>query len=220
MKLTRFGQSCILIETKDKRILVDPGNYNYEDSLLETEWINIGIILVTHKHWDHCNEEAIKTIIERDGSELYSTQEVADTYPNLKFNIIKQGDIIEKEEIKIEVVNAVHGFLPFLKGGKEANENVGYIVDDGNKRAYFVGDSICFDNDYRCNIIFVPICNHGLVMGPFEAGLFAKETGAELVIPYHYESPKFPGDLDKVKEEFDKQELNYKILELKESIEI
>ena len=128
--------------------------------------------------------------------------------------------MVEKSGMKIEVVKAVHGFTPFLKGGNEVNNNVGYIVDDGNKRAYFVGDSICFDNDYKCDIIFVPICNHGLVMSPFEAGLFSKETEAEIVVPYHYESPKFPGDLDKVKEEFDKQGLNYKILGLKESIEI
>lgn len=220
MKLTRFGQSCVLLETKGKRILVDPGSYHYDDSLVDNEWIGISLILITHKHGDHCNVEAINKIIARDNSELYTTQEVAKTYSELSPKIIKQGDNININSIKIEVVNAVHGYIPTLKGGKEALEGVGYIVDDGEKRAYFTGDTICFANDYKCDVIFVPICNHGLVMSPFEAGLFAKETGAELVVPYHYESPNYPGDLDKTKKEFDKQGLNYKILERGESVEV
>lgn len=57
-------------------------------------------------------------------------------------------------------------------------------------------------------------------MGPYEAGMFAKETGAELVIPYHYDSPKYPGDLVKTKEEFEKQELNYRILGNKDLISL
>jgi L-ascorbate metabolism protein UlaG (beta-lactamase superfamily) len=56
-------------------------------------------------------------------------------------------------------------------------------------------------------------------MGPFEAALFAKETGAKLVIPVHYDNPAYPIDLEKVREEFDKQELNYKILDTGESLE-
>lgn len=220
MKLTRFGQSCVLVETKDKRILVDPGSYHYDESLLDNEWNKTDLILVTHKHGDHCNDDAIKGIITRNNSEFYTTQEVADAHSELYPKIIKEGGSFDIGGIKIEVVHAVHGYIPFLKGGKEALENVGYIIDDGTKRVYFTGDTICFDNNYKCDVVFVPICNHGLVMSPFEAGLFAKETGAELTIPYHYESPKFPGDLDKTREEFDKQELNYKILERGESIEV
>lgn len=220
MKLTRFGQFCVLIETKGKRILVDPGSYYYDESFLDNEWSKIDLVLVTHKHEDHCNTGAIKGVIIRNNSEFYTTQEVADAHTDLSPKIIKQGDNINIDGIKIEVVHAIHGYIPFLRGEKEVFENVGYIIDDGERRAYFASDTICFKNDYKCDIIFVPICNHGLVMSPFEAGLFAKETEAELTIPYHYESPKFPGDLDKTRTEFDKQSLNYKILERGESIEV
>lgn len=51
-------------------------------------------------------------------------------------------------------------------------------------------------------------------MGPFEASLFAKETGAELAIPVHYDNPNYPADLNKVKDAFEKQGVNYKILDL------
>ena len=31
MKITKFPQSCLLIETKGKKILVDPGNLKYKE---------------------------------------------------------------------------------------------------------------------------------------------------------------------------------------------
>jgi len=124
------------------------------------------------------------------------------------------------DAIKIEVVNAVHGYIPHLKGKLEINENIGFIVDDGSNRIYQTSDSIGFKNDYKCDILCVPVCNHGLVMGPFEAAKFAKETEAKLVIPIHFDNPMFPVDLNKVKEEFEKENLKYKILEIGKSIEI
>ena len=57
-------------------------------------------------------------------------------------------------------------------------------------------------------------------MGAFEASLFAKETGAKLVIPLHTDSPKYPVNFDFVKEMFEKNEVEYTILENDESIEV
>ena len=97
---------------------------------------------------------------------------------------------------------------------------IGFIVDDSSKRYYFTSDTLCFDNDYKCDVVFVPVCNHGLVMGPFEAAAFSKEHGASLIIPVHYDNPSYPTDLEKVKEEFSKLDLNLKVLNIKESVEI
>ena len=55
-------------------------------------------------------------------------------------------------------------------------------------------------------------------MGPFEAALFAKETGAELAVPTHYDNPKFPTDLRQVEKQFIEQGMNHRVLEIKESI--
>jgi len=220
MKLTRFGQSCVLIETKEKRILIDPGVLKYEASLLEEHWKDIDILLVTHKHGDHFNVNAIKDILKDLKTKFYSTQEVANASAEVSPKIIKEGDVLEFEEVKVNIVKAVHGYLPHLKGGREIYENVGYIIDDGEHKVYATSDTLCFDNDYKCDVLFVPVCNHGLVMGPFEAAFFAKDIGAKLVIPYHYDNLDYPVDLGVVKKEFEKRELNYKILDIGESITI
>ena len=219
MKITKFAQSCVLIETKGKRILVDPGYLEFDKSLLKKGWNDIDILLVTHKHGDHCYDDAIIEIVKNLKTEFYTTKETAKEHSKLNPKIIKQGDVLKFGSIKVTAVKMVHGYIPLLKG-REVKEGVGYIIDDGSNKLYLAGDIICFDNDYKCDVVFVPVCNHGVVMGPYEAALFAKETGAKLVLPYHYDNLKYPTDLKQVKQQFEKQELNYKILKIGESVTI
>ena len=216
MKITKYPQSCLLIETKEKKILIDPGILNYKDEYFNI-WNNVDIILITHKHPDHCNtavlEKLNKSIL------IYSTKEVKEANENLSINTIKENDILKIGDITIEVVHAIHGYQPLLKG-KEINENVGYIIDDGENRLYTTSDTICFKNNYKANILCVPITGHGLTMSAFEAALYAKEVGANITIPVHMDNPAFPPDLNYFKEMFEKYEAEYEILENGETIEI
>ena len=218
MKIIKFAHSCVLIEINGKRILIDPGNLQFDESLLKSQWADIDIMLVTHKHGDHCLDEAIKRMMQNPKTEFYASQEVAAAHKELSPQVVKEGDTLNLGDIKIEVVKAVHGYMPFLKGENEIKENIGYIISDGKSRIYHASDTVSFKNDYKCDVIFVPICDHGLVMGTYEASLFAKETSAKLVIPIHYDNPKYPVDLNNAKEEFEKQGLNYEILGIGESV--
>lgn len=217
MKITKFPQSCLLIEAKGKKILVDPGNLKYKEEYFDI-WNNVDIILITHKHPDHCNTEILENL--NKNIIIYSTKEVAEANKSLKISIIKENDIIELDNIKIEVVHAIHGYQPLLKGAKEVYENVGYIIDDGQNRLYTTSDTICFKNDYKADILCIPVTGHGLTMSAFEAALYAKEVGAVLTIPIHMDNPVFPPDFDFIKEMFEKYEVEYEILENDESIEI
>ncbi len=215
MKITKYPQSCLMIETNNKRILIDAGGLKYRDKFLE-EWKTADVILITHKHGDHINSDVLKDF----NIPIYSTQEVQDTYPEIKFNIAKENDILDFGSIKIEIVKAVHGYNPLLKNGGQVFENVGYIVDDGNHRLYVTSDTICFNNDYKADIVALPVTAHGLTMSAFEASLFSKELGASLVLPIHMDNEKYPTDINYMKENFDKFEINYKVLDIEESIVI
>lgn len=217
MKITKFPQSCLLIETKGKKILVDPGTLKYKDEYFEI-WNKVDMILITHKHPDHCNTE----VLERLNKEIpiYSTKEVLEANKTLDISMVKENDVIELDTIKVEVVHAIHGYQPLLKGAKEIHENVGYIIDDGDNRLYTTSDTICFKNEYKADILCVPVTGHGLTMSAFEAALYAKEVEAVLTIPIHMDNPAFPLDLDYIKEMFEKYEVEYEILENDESVEI
>lgn len=217
MKITKFPQSCLLIETKGKKILIDPGTLKYKEEYFNV-WNNVDIILITHKHPDHCNIEILEKI--NNNIKIYSTKEVQDANKILNINIIKENDIIELDSIKIEVVHAVHGYQPLLKGDKEVNENVGYIIDDGENRLYTTSDTICFKNDYKADILCIPVTGYGLTMSAFEASLYSKEVGATLTIPIHMDNPAFPADYKFIEEMFNKYEVEYEILENEESIEV
>lgn len=217
MKITKYPQSCLLVETKGKKILIDPGTLKYKEEYSDV-WNSVDIILITHKHPDHCNTEILEKI--NDNIKIYSTQEVQDANKTLNINIIKESDIIELDDIKIEVVRAVHGYQPLLKGGKEIYENVGYIIDDGENRLYTTSDTICFKNDYKADILCAPVTGYGLTMSAFEAALYAKEVGATLTIPIHMDNSAFPPDYKFIEEMFNKYEVEYEILENEESIEI
>ena len=170
MKLTKFAQSCVMIETNNTKILVDPGVLSSENEIKQMKGIDF--VFVTHKHSDHFNEE-IYNKIKTDTTKIYSTNEVQNNFTNTKFEILKENDILKLDFGNVTVVKAVHGYMPFLtKNNAEINENVGYIFEVEGKKIYFTSDSISFKNNYKCDILFVPVCNHGLVMGPYEAAIF------------------------------------------------
>ena len=154
--------------------MVDPGSLKFEEKFLE-RWKEANIILITHKHGDHIH----KDILENLNIPIYATREVQNAYPTISFHIIKENDILTFDNIKVEVVHAIHGYNPNLKGGKAVLENVGYIIDDGNTRLYITSDTICFENDYKADIVALPVTAHGLTMSAYEAALLSKEIGAK-----------------------------------------
>lgn len=215
MKITKYPQSCLMVETNNKKILVDAGGLKYKEEYFNI-WKQADVILLTHKHGDHVNYDVLKNI----EIPIYSTLEVQNTYPELKINIIKENDNISLDNINIEVVKAIHGYNPLLKNGGQVFENVGYIIDDCTHRLYITSDTICFNNDYKADIVALPVTAYGLTMSSYEASLFAKELGAKLVLPIHMDNEKYPTDLEYMKKNFETFNINYKVLEIEESLEI
>lgn len=215
MKVTKYPQSCLMVETNNKKILIDAGGLKYQDKFLD-EWKKDDLILITHKHGDHIKSDVLKDI----NIPIYSTQEVQDTYPEIKFNIVKENDTLDFDNVKIEVVKAIHGYNPLLKNGGQVFENVGYIIDDGKCRLYTTSDTICFNNDYKVDVVALPVTGYGLTMSAFEASLFSQELGAKLVLPIHMDNDKYPTDIEYMKKNFDKFNINYKVLDIEKTIEI
>lgn len=223
MKITKYNQACLLVESKGIRILVDPGNIEYTDKMVDEEWIDIDIILVTHKHSDHYHEEAINKIIERDKCLLYTSNEVVDAYMLDQYIIVKEGGKFEYSNIEFEVTKAVHGFLnPMKESNNVIRENIGFIIDDGEKRLYVTSDTINFINNYKCDVLCMPFNGNGLTLGIIDGIDFIKNINPELVLPIHLQHPNpvMNPDLKQLKKSLEAENINYKILEIGETIEI
>lgn len=66
MKITKYLHSCLLVEDQENTVLIDPGNYTYEDHALDINKLKqLDYILITHSHPDHCHLPFIKELVAK-----------------------------------------------------------------------------------------------------------------------------------------------------------
>lgn len=134
MKITKLGHCCLVIETKGKRFLTDPGNYTTE----QNEAKNIDAVVISHEHTDHLHVESLKIVLQNN--------------PNAKVICnASVGNILEKEGIGYEKVahqeSTMIGDVEISGHGTkheliykdyEQVENTGYFFD---KKLFYPGDA-------------------------------------------------------------------------------
>lgn len=212
MKITKFPQSCILVETKGKKILIDPSTTKYDEKYLDI-WKTADAVLITHRHSDHIHAEVLNSL----DIPIYSTSEVSEYFPNLKVQIIKVDDILDFVDLKVEVVKAIHGFV-MPKG--EILENIGFILDDGDTRLWITSDTIRFKNNYKADVLFANITAFDASMNLWGAGVTYAEAEARLLIVAHQDTGKMMYDKAQIKSYLDSQNINYIIPEILDVFEI
>lgn len=209
MIIHKYPQSTLLIEYKGKRILFDPGRYCKED----TDFGKVDILLITHKHSDHCGLDFIKKIQDGNSVITLSNKEIKDylSENDLKCDLLKMGETKDIEGIKIKGIKQKHGDLP---SGMPPPEVIGFLIDD---KIYNPGDSVYMEEKPYADVVCVPICGT-VVMSPADAAKFCKEINPKLSIPIHYDNPKYPVDPNDFVKEMDG--FNVKVLANGESLEV
>ncbi|HEY6807129.1 MAG TPA: MBL fold metallo-hydrolase [Pyrinomonadaceae bacterium] len=152
IRIRYFGHACILIESRDVAILIDPvisyenpdgmDRYTYAD-LPET----IDYVLITHNHQDHCMFETLLQLRHRIGQILVPKNNggsLADpslrlVFKNLGFAAVREID--EMESVEIEGGEIIG--LPFL--GEHADLNIrtklAHLIRIGDKSILCAADS-------------------------------------------------------------------------------
>ena len=155
-------------------------------------------LLVTHEHFDHFNQEAIK-LLAGDKTRFITNQRCADMFGSGE--VMKNGDKLQiAKNFTIDAVpayNYTEGHTQFHPKGRDN----GYILTIDGLRIYIAGDtedipemSAVKDID----IAFLP-CNQPYTMTPDQLVKAAKIIKPKVVFPYHYGQTDLSGIPEQLK---------------------
>lgn len=173
MKITKYYQSCLLIEEGKTRILIDP-------SAQETERVAgfspIDAVLYTHEHADHFDPE-LAAQFQHQAIAIYANASVA---KQLSFSpiIVEDGQEFAVKDILVKVLELSHCPMPDGSGGPQ---NTGYLF---NQKLFHPGDGKELAG-LQVSTLALPIT--GPDISPRDAFAFARQTGARRAIAIHWD---------------------------------
>lgn len=173
MKVTRFVQSCLLVEEAGSRILIDP-SVGEKDNL--EKFGKLDAVLYTHEHGDHFDPELTKKFMEQ-GISVYANESTSKQIAN-KSNIVKDQKEFDIKGLKIRVLELPHCPMP---DGSAGPQNVGYLI---NQKLFHPGDGINLEG-LEVDNLAVPITGPDVSMR--DAFDFLKQVKAKIGIPVHYD---------------------------------
>ncbi len=181
--ITFIGHGTLMFEFGEKVIHIDPwGNLADYATLPKAD-----VILVTHEHRDHLDEETIG-MIRTDSTTVVLTETCAERITDGV--VMKNGDIDTVQGIQIEAVpayNIVHkreNGQPFHPPGI----GNGYIITFGDLRLYVAGDTENIPEMKALediDVAFLPM-NLPYTMTPQMVADAARAFKPKILYPYHF----------------------------------
>ncbi len=171
MRITRFTQSCLLIEEGGSRIVIDPSGEE-----VSNDFGKLDAILYTHEHGDHFDPQLTKKFMEQ-GIPVYanaSTSKLIEGRPN----VVQDGQEFKAGNFQIKVIELPHCPMP---NGSAGPENVGYLI---NQKLFHPGDGKDLTG-LQVDYLAVPITGPDVSMR--DAFDFLRQVKAKVGIPIHYD---------------------------------
>ncbi len=149
MKITKYGQCCLLIEINDKRILTDPGKF----SVSQNDVKNIDLILITHEHADHLHSDSLQAILANNpNAKVVANTGVAKVLNELGVNheVLEGTDSGEKAGVALEAYDGKHAEI-FEEYGQV--QNTGYFIEN---KLFYPGDAYTEPNK-EVEVLALPV---------------------------------------------------------------
>ncbi len=185
LKLTFIGHASLMFEFDNKIIHIDPVMGEADYSTLPAA----DLILITHDHFDHLDDDAIKRVTNKRTQLIY-TRKCSDQVTGGK--VLNNGAKIDFEWMKIEAVSAyniVHERSPGKPFHPQGIGN-GYVLSIADKRIYVAGDTeniLEMKALKNIDIAFLPM-NLPYTMTPEMVADAAQAFRPMNLYPYHYGS--------------------------------
>ena len=107
MRLTHLGHACLLVETADQRVLIDPGSFSpgFE------EVGDLDAILVTHQHDDHVDGERLPQLLDLNpGARLLTEAQTAKVLldSDIAAQPLTPGEPVRVGPVEVSPVGELH----------------------------------------------------------------------------------------------------------------
>ncbi|WP_046225558.1 metal-dependent hydrolase [Paenibacillus dauci] len=228
MKITYYGQSCLLVEEGGKKVIIDPFLSGNPQVNVDPKDIQVDAVILTHGHGDHYGDtvEIAKNnncpVIAIVELAQYAASQGAPEVVGMNLGGAKQFD-----GFKVKFTLAFH--TSSIQDGDQTiylGEPAGILLTMGGKTLYHAGDTALFGDMKligELNTIDVAALPIGdfYTMGPEDALLAAEWSKAGHVIPVHYNTfPPIEQDGDAFVAELQKKCLKGSVLQVGESVDI
>lgn len=178
MKVTKYPQSCLLLEKDGKRIVIDPGIFFVKEYAVD-DLGKVEAVLYTHQHPDHYDPGLAIQLSER-GVKLYANSDTAALMGDAA-TVIYSGQPFTTAGFSI-----LPHDLPHCRTiEKPPPPNTGYIIDNN---FFHPGDGVV-TSGVAVGSLAVPIAGPDISF--VDAVDFAKQVGATKIIPMHYHQDAF-----------------------------
>ncbi len=176
MDITKYPQSCLLLEKDGNRVLIDPGSF-VADKFSAGDLPEIGAIIITHRHPDHANPELISALLAKKSVPVYANGDTKELLGDLVTNVIEPGEEAEITGFAVRAYAMPHCPLP---DGSAGPPNNGYVFDG---RFLHSGDGVSVEG---LQIDNAAIAIAGPDISLRDAADLIRSIHAKKVIPVHY----------------------------------
>lgn len=175
LKITKFPQSCLVVETGSARLLFDPGKYTLE-KFGPDDFGPIDAVLYTHRHADHFQIELLEPLVA-EGARIITNSDVAKLLQNYEITVLSDGQSTTVGDVHVRAHDIAHCVMV---DGTPGPPNTGFVIDE---RFLHPGDGI--EATGTMEVVAVPIAGPSVSMR--DSYLMLEAVQAKHAIPIHYD---------------------------------
>jgi L-ascorbate metabolism protein UlaG (beta-lactamase superfamily) len=149
LTLTKKTHSCIRLEKDGRTLVIDPGGFSEEDAALGAD-----VLLVTHEHPDHFDENRLRAGMEANpAAQIWTLRSVADqlsaAFPG-RVHTVGHGDTFSAAGFDVQVHGELHAVIhPDIP----RITNIGFLVDGS---LFHPGDALTVP-DHPVDTLMLPV---------------------------------------------------------------
>lgn len=176
MRVTKYPQSCMIVEHDDGgRLLIDPG-YVAMDAVTFDDFGTVDAVLFTHRHADHFDPRAVDAILER-ALPIHANADVCGLIDG------PATQVADGQSFTAAGFDIVAHDLPHVEmvDGSAGPPNTGYVLDG---RLLHPGDAITAGG-IRVTALALPIAGPSISFR--RAYQMVEAVGPSTAVPIHYD---------------------------------